>query len=183
MLEIFYVLITLNLEKIIPFYNTYLLNLKSFCYLCVCFWLKSLWFVAVHGVWEEWSPWSLCSFTCGRGQRTRTRSCIPPQYGGRSCDGPETQHKPCNIALCPGELIKQLYALLWCIQCELFVISFIILCAHTQIKKKKKKKDIQRSRRGNFTSNFDYSGPKDHYRSHTALFNSGEQSILQHLFL
>uniref|UniRef100_A0A8C3ILD6 Adhesion G protein-coupled receptor B3 n=1 Tax=Chrysemys picta bellii TaxID=8478 RepID=A0A8C3ILD6_CHRPI len=51
--------------------------------------------------WEEWSPWSLCSFTCGRGQRTRTRSCIPPQYGGRSCDGPETQHKPCNIALCP----------------------------------------------------------------------------------
>uniref|UniRef100_A0A803SN40 Adhesion G protein-coupled receptor B3 n=1 Tax=Anolis carolinensis TaxID=28377 RepID=A0A803SN40_ANOCA len=55
----------------------------------------------VHGVWEEWSPWSLCSFTCGRGQRTRTRSCIAPQYGGRSCDGPETQHKPCNIALCP----------------------------------------------------------------------------------
>uniref|UniRef100_A0A8B9W185 Adhesion G protein-coupled receptor B3 n=1 Tax=Anas zonorhyncha TaxID=75864 RepID=A0A8B9W185_9AVES len=55
----------------------------------------------LHGVWEEWSPWSLCSFTCGRGQRTRTRSCIPPQYGGRSCDGPETQHKPCNIALCP----------------------------------------------------------------------------------
>ncbi|XP_069091836.1 adhesion G protein-coupled receptor B3 isoform X7 [Pleurodeles waltl] len=55
----------------------------------------------VHGVWEEWSPWSLCSFTCGRGQRTRTRSCVPPQYGGRSCDGPETHHKPCNIALCP----------------------------------------------------------------------------------
>ncbi|XP_051775086.1 adhesion G protein-coupled receptor B3 isoform X2 [Erpetoichthys calabaricus] len=55
----------------------------------------------VHGVWEEWSPWSLCSFTCGRGQRTRTRACIPPQYGGRACDGPETQTKQCNIALCP----------------------------------------------------------------------------------
>ncbi|XP_075454212.1 adhesion G protein-coupled receptor B3 isoform X9 [Ascaphus truei] len=55
----------------------------------------------VHGVWEEWSPWSLCSFTCGRGQRTRTRTCTPPQYGGRLCDGPEMQHKPCNIALCP----------------------------------------------------------------------------------
>lgn len=55
----------------------------------------------VHGVWEEWSPWSLCSFTCGRGQRTRTRACTPPQYGGRPCEGPETHHKPCNIALCP----------------------------------------------------------------------------------
>ncbi|XP_046699011.1 adhesion G protein-coupled receptor B3 isoform X3 [Silurus meridionalis] len=55
----------------------------------------------VHGVWEEWSPWSLCSFTCGRGHRTRTRVCTPPQHGGRNCDGPETQSKLCNIALCP----------------------------------------------------------------------------------
>ncbi|XP_039857426.1 adhesion G protein-coupled receptor B3 isoform X9 [Simochromis diagramma] len=55
----------------------------------------------VHGVWEEWSPWSLCSFTCGRGHRTRTRMCSPPQHGGRACDGPETQTKLCNIALCP----------------------------------------------------------------------------------
>ncbi|XP_059373109.1 adhesion G protein-coupled receptor B3-like isoform X5 [Carassius carassius] len=55
----------------------------------------------VHGVWEEWSPWSLCSFTCGRGHRTRTRTCAPPQHGGRACEGPETQSKLCNIALCP----------------------------------------------------------------------------------
>ncbi|KAK0133658.1 Adhesion G protein-coupled receptor B3 [Merluccius polli] len=55
----------------------------------------------VHGVWEEWSPWSLCSFTCGRGHRTRTRMCAPPLHGGRACDGPETQSKLCNIALCP----------------------------------------------------------------------------------
>uniref|UniRef100_A0A672QUQ6 Adhesion G protein-coupled receptor B3 n=1 Tax=Sinocyclocheilus grahami TaxID=75366 RepID=A0A672QUQ6_SINGR len=55
----------------------------------------------VHGVWEEWSPWSLCSFTCGRGHRTRTRMCTPPQHGGRACEGPETQSKLCNIALCP----------------------------------------------------------------------------------
>ncbi|XP_031733271.1 adhesion G protein-coupled receptor B3 isoform X7 [Anarrhichthys ocellatus] len=55
----------------------------------------------VHGVWDEWSPWSLCSFTCGRGHRTRTRVCAPPQHGGRACDGPETQTKLCNIALCP----------------------------------------------------------------------------------
>ncbi|XP_073706258.1 adhesion G protein-coupled receptor B3-like [Garra rufa] len=55
----------------------------------------------VHGTWEEWSPWSLCSFTCGRGHRTRTRTCTPPQHGGRACEGPETQSKLCNIALCP----------------------------------------------------------------------------------
>uniref|UniRef100_A0A8C5A730 Adhesion G protein-coupled receptor B3 n=1 Tax=Gadus morhua TaxID=8049 RepID=A0A8C5A730_GADMO len=57
----------------------------------------------IHGVWEEWSPWSLCSFTCGRGHRTRTRMCAPPLHGGRACDGPETQSKLCNIALCPGK--------------------------------------------------------------------------------
>uniref|UniRef100_A0A7N8Y4R1 Adhesion G protein-coupled receptor B3 n=1 Tax=Mastacembelus armatus TaxID=205130 RepID=A0A7N8Y4R1_9TELE len=59
----------------------------------------------VHGVWEEWSPWSLCSFTCGRGHRTRTRMCAPPLHGGRACDGPETQTKLCNIALCPGIIL------------------------------------------------------------------------------
>ncbi|XP_062914481.1 adhesion G protein-coupled receptor B1 isoform X11 [Mobula hypostoma] len=56
---------------------------------------------AVHGVWEEWSPWSLCSSTCGRGHRDRTRSCIQPQFGGNPCEGPEKQTKFCNIALCP----------------------------------------------------------------------------------
>ncbi|XP_075718111.1 adhesion G protein-coupled receptor B3 isoform X2 [Rhinoderma darwinii] len=61
----------------------------------------------VNGIWEEWSPWSLCSFTCGKGQRTRTRTCTPPQYGGRLCGGPEIQHKPCNIALCPVDGLWQ----------------------------------------------------------------------------
>ncbi|XP_032875832.1 adhesion G protein-coupled receptor B1 isoform X2 [Amblyraja radiata] len=55
----------------------------------------------VHGVWEEWSPWSLCSSTCGRGHRDRTRSCLQPQFGGNPCEGPEKQTKFCNIALCP----------------------------------------------------------------------------------
>uniref|UniRef100_A0AAY4ACJ2 Adhesion G protein-coupled receptor B1a n=1 Tax=Denticeps clupeoides TaxID=299321 RepID=A0AAY4ACJ2_9TELE len=55
----------------------------------------------VHGVWEEWSPWSLCSSTCGRGERERTRTCKPPQFGGEPCTGPEKQRKFCNIAVCP----------------------------------------------------------------------------------
>ncbi|XP_069477830.1 adhesion G protein-coupled receptor B1 isoform X4 [Ambystoma mexicanum] len=58
-------------------------------------------FCPVNGTWDEWSPWSLCSSTCGRGFRDRTRTCKPPQYGGSPCDGPEKQTKFCTIALCP----------------------------------------------------------------------------------
>ncbi|NXY11578.1 AGRB3 protein, partial [Pteruthius melanotis] len=57
----------------------------------------------VPGVWEEWSPWSLCSVTCGRGARTRTRRCVASRRGGKACEGPELQAKPCNIAICPVE--------------------------------------------------------------------------------
>ncbi|KAM6108535.1 adhesion G protein-coupled receptor B2 [Pterocles gutturalis] len=57
----------------------------------------------VPGAWEEWSPWSLCSVTCGRGARTRTRRCAAPRRGGNACEGPELQAKPCNIASCPVE--------------------------------------------------------------------------------
>ncbi|KAM7029244.1 adhesion G protein-coupled receptor B2 [Acridotheres tristis] len=57
----------------------------------------------VPGAWEEWSPWSLCSVTCGRGARTRTRLCVASRRGGKACEGPELQAKPCNIAICPVE--------------------------------------------------------------------------------
>ncbi|KAJ7991572.1 hypothetical protein DPEC_G00285260 [Dallia pectoralis] len=57
---------------------------------------------SVHGLWEEWSAWSLCSVTCGRGSRTRARNC-ESGGGAKLCGGPETQTKPCNIAVCPVE--------------------------------------------------------------------------------
>ncbi|XP_051728937.1 adhesion G protein-coupled receptor B2 isoform X17 [Ctenopharyngodon idella] len=57
----------------------------------------------VHGLWEEWSSWSLCSVTCGRGSRTRSRICVLPQHGSKGCGGPEVQTKLCNIAVCPVE--------------------------------------------------------------------------------
>ncbi|RVE67167.1 hypothetical protein OJAV_G00114990 [Oryzias javanicus] len=55
----------------------------------------------VDGAWDEWTPWSLCSSTCGRGYRARTRTCRQPQNGGQPCTGPERQTKFCNIAVCP----------------------------------------------------------------------------------
>lgn len=64
---------------------------------------RALCCVAVRGAWEEWSPWSLCSVTCGRGARTRTRHCAAPRRGGKACEGPELQAKPCSIATCPGQ--------------------------------------------------------------------------------
>uniref|UniRef100_A0A673M3F0 Adhesion G protein-coupled receptor B2 n=1 Tax=Sinocyclocheilus rhinocerous TaxID=307959 RepID=A0A673M3F0_9TELE len=56
---------------------------------------------SVHGLWEEWSSCSLCSVTCGRGTRTRSRICVLPQHGSKGCGGPEVQTKLCNIAVWP----------------------------------------------------------------------------------
>ncbi|XP_076315975.1 hemicentin-1-like [Tachypleus tridentatus] len=56
----------------------------------------------VDGKWSSWSEWSVCSVTCDRGTRERTRECNDPapQHGGRVCAGDATQIEECHPGAC-----------------------------------------------------------------------------------
>ncbi|KAM9212162.1 hemicentin-1 [Dugong dugon] len=57
----------------------------------------------VDGSWSEWSSWEACTRSCGRGNRTRTRTCNNPsaQHGGWPCEGNAVEIIMCNIRPCP----------------------------------------------------------------------------------
>ncbi|CAG2194239.1 Hemicentin-1,Neurotrypsin,Scavenger receptor cysteine-rich domain superfamily protein,Coadhesin,Adhesion G protein-coupled receptor B3,Thrombospondin-2,Thrombospondin-1,Mucin-like protein,Scavenger receptor cysteine-rich type 1 protein M160,Scavenger receptor cysteine-rich type 1 protein M130,A disintegrin and metalloproteinase with thrombospondin motifs adt-1,Adhesion G protein-coupled receptor B1,Deleted in malignant brain tumors 1 protein [Mytilus edulis] len=57
----------------------------------------------VIGAWSEWGVWSLCSASCGTGNRTRGRLCDnpPPSYGGEYCNGNTLDSDTCNTHECP----------------------------------------------------------------------------------
>ncbi|XP_023559876.1 hemicentin-1 [Octodon degus] len=57
----------------------------------------------VDGRWSEWSLWEECTKSCGRGNRTRTRTCNnpPAQHGGRPCEGNAVEIIMCNVRPCP----------------------------------------------------------------------------------
>ncbi|XP_069481136.1 A disintegrin and metalloproteinase with thrombospondin motifs 17 isoform X2 [Ambystoma mexicanum] len=59
----------------------------------------------VDGDWSAWSPWSMCSRTCGTGVRFRQRKCDhpPPGPGGKNCPGPSVEHAVCEHPHCPKE--------------------------------------------------------------------------------
>ncbi|KAK2858572.1 hypothetical protein Q5P01_003192 [Channa striata] len=50
-------------------------------------------------VYEPWSPWSSCSASCGRGQKTRSRLCQETE-GGPSC-ADTLQTESCDLPPCP----------------------------------------------------------------------------------
>lgn len=54
-----------------------------------------------------WSDWTHCSASCGRGIKTRSRSCISAFNAvgiDNSCLGPKVQTRRCRIRRCPGEV-------------------------------------------------------------------------------
>ncbi|GMT04134.1 hypothetical protein PENTCL1PPCAC_26308, partial [Pristionchus entomophagus] len=46
--------------------------------------------------WTPWTPWSLCSVSCGEGERRRSRICL-----GGKCEGPGQEMERCATAPCP----------------------------------------------------------------------------------
>ncbi|XP_052083733.1 thrombospondin-1-like [Mytilus californianus] len=60
----------------------------------------------VDGDWSEWVVWSVCSYSCGSGVKTRTRQCNDPSptYGGVRFDGDWSKWSSWSTctALCNG---------------------------------------------------------------------------------
>ena len=61
--------------------------------------------VLVNGNWTEWSLWSKCSVSCGKGQMLRVRSCSNPvpENNGANCEGSDREAKICRAISCPGK--------------------------------------------------------------------------------
>ncbi|CAH3136107.1 unnamed protein product [Pocillopora meandrina] len=61
----------------------------------------------VPGKWGDWEEWSVCSATCGTGNKVRTRECNnpAPQYGGE-CPGNGQETEACEIRKCPTNVVN-----------------------------------------------------------------------------
>ncbi|GLH01974.1 Obscurin, partial [Gryllus bimaculatus] len=57
----------------------------------------------INGGWSDWSSWTSCSTSCGRGTRRRYRDCSNPipMYGGKICVGSDAQQEYCRQTPCP----------------------------------------------------------------------------------
>ncbi|WAR16331.1 ANGP1-like protein, partial [Mya arenaria] len=57
---------------------------------------------ALHISWSDWSAWSDCSQSCGKGKRSRYRSCdVLPPFTDGVCIGNDTDTEECVIQECP----------------------------------------------------------------------------------
>ncbi|CAB4055396.1 Hemicentin-1,Thrombospondin-1,Adhesion G protein-coupled receptor B3,Thrombospondin-2,Adhesion G protein-coupled receptor B1,Mucin-like protein [Lepeophtheirus salmonis] len=55
----------------------------------------------IDGKWNAWNQWTTCSATCNGGTQTRGRTCIEPQFGGKSCSGSSNDDRACGAIKCP----------------------------------------------------------------------------------
>ncbi|KAL4230559.1 Thrombospondin type 1 repeat-containing protein [Mactra antiquata] len=58
----------------------------------------------VDGGWALWSDWGLCTQSCGTGIKMRVRQCDnpPPNFGGKTCQGPAVEEGVCETGKpCP----------------------------------------------------------------------------------
>ncbi len=53
------------------------------------------------GRWIVLQDWSSCNLKCGGGEQTLHLICMPPEEGGKPCEGPAIRKKICNTDPCP----------------------------------------------------------------------------------
>ncbi len=60
------------------------------------------WCFFVDGKWSSWTSWTSCSVDCGGGEKTRVRYCSNPRpcFGGRFCEGYNSEEATCNEQPC-----------------------------------------------------------------------------------
>ena len=57
--------------------------------------------------WSAWTPWSVCSKTCGTGHQVRTRTCSKAPGSNSTCEGTSTEVRLCKIEDCNlGKLLQ-----------------------------------------------------------------------------
>eukprot|EP00118_Oscarella_pearsei_P004558 m.19733 g.19733 ORF g.19733 m.19733 type:complete len:895 (+) comp27893_c1_seq1:119-2803(+) len=61
------------------------------------------------GEWEEWSTWSRCSQSCGKGQITRKRNCFHQTLKGKECSGSSEETKTCCLGNCTISVVNVIY--------------------------------------------------------------------------
>lgn len=78
----------------------------------------SYFYLLVNANWGQWSPFTVCSTTCGEGQQQRIRLCNnpPAAHGGEDCilatgqkAKDQIEQKTCNVVACPSKKIYYLH--------------------------------------------------------------------------
>lgn len=85
------------------FTSMHFLNFSSAMNLKKCF-------LKVNGGWGQWTSFTQCSKSCGRGGMSRSRLCNQPEpaNGGHNCHGVNVQNVHCNHPACPSKLFLRL---------------------------------------------------------------------------